>query len=146
MSNKIFCLNFELLFAVICLIWLADHLLMKGLSLNFRLSDFTAHKTAWSSKIEKTKKIFAPAQSKVALAHFDKKRVINAKNSLLWWLRGHWSRETWLTNLLDIKFSSNSATSCFFSEDKSKGWPAPLDLHYWDCFTISSSQWVRSLT
>ena len=68
MSNKIFCLNFELLFAVICLIWLADHLLMKGLSLNFRLSDFTSHKIAWSSKIEKTKKIFAPAQSKVALA------------------------------------------------------------------------------
>ena len=68
MSNKIFCLKLELLFAVICLIWLADHLLMKGLSLNFRLADFTAHKSAGSSKIEKTKKIFAPAQSKVALA------------------------------------------------------------------------------
>ena len=68
MSNKIFCLNLEVLFTVICLIWLADHLIMKALSLNFCLSDFTAHKTAWSSKIEKTKKIFTRAQSKVALA------------------------------------------------------------------------------
>ena len=50
-----FGLNLELLFAVICLIWLADHLLMKALSLNFCLSDFTAHKTALSSKMRKQK-------------------------------------------------------------------------------------------
>ena len=66
----------------------------------------------------------------------------HVEDSLLGWLRGHWSRETWLTNLFDNKFSSNCATSCFLSDDESKGWPAPLDLHYWDCFSISSSQWV----
>ena len=56
MSHKIFCLNLELLFAVICLIWLADGLFMKALSVNVWLSDLTAHKTAWLSKTEKTKK------------------------------------------------------------------------------------------
>ena len=38
----LFCLNLELIFPVICLIWLANGLFMKALSLNFCLSDFPA--------------------------------------------------------------------------------------------------------
>ena len=62
-----FCPDLGVLFAVICLIWLADHLLMKALSLNFCLSDFTAHKPAWSSKIEKTKTFLHLSSQKAPL-------------------------------------------------------------------------------
>ena len=51
MSHKFFfCLNLELLLAVVFLIWLADDLFMKALSLAFWLPNVTAHKIVIANK------------------------------------------------------------------------------------------------
>ena len=42
---------------------------------------------------------------------------------------------------LTILFDNSSVQQVvFLGDDESKGWPAPWDLHYWDCFFVSSSQ------
>ena len=54
------------------------------------------------------------------------------------------------TNFEERKYNSStcSITSfripvrrvLFFSYEESKGWPSPLDLRYWGCFSVSSSK------
>ena len=58
MSNKLICLHIEFLFMAKCSTWHVDNVFINAFRLKFRLSNSTSPKTACSSKIPKTKKIW----------------------------------------------------------------------------------------
>ena len=58
MSNKLICLHVEFLFMEKCSTWHVDNVFINAFRLKFRLSNSTSPKTACSSKIPKTKKIW----------------------------------------------------------------------------------------